>query len=169
MIPLREKSRYSRAYNRRRGDLQGLTTAKGIRQRPDHNSTEPGFIHSFKINPVPFLLTRSSQGYGSRASTLSPVLLPFGNQVTPMTQGEKSLGSHRQGGSYPSRDANPNSKAWKTNQWAESRGVTSPRILQPSRESFQKAGVRKRCDLSGPEKWACSKKLRENQKILYIW
>lgn len=140
---------------------QGHTTAsesrskanlkpKGIGQRPGHNSTEPGFIHSHKSHPVPFPMTRSSCCSGSRASTLSPVSLPhFGDEMALMTQGGENLRNHRKGSSSPSGEANPNSKAQETNQWAESRAVTSPRIPEPSVESCQKPEDRKRSDLSG--------------------
>lgn len=89
-----------------------------------------------------------------------------GGSSDPIVQGGRNLGSHGQRSSSPSREISPNFKAHGTNHWAESpKMCPSPRIPEPGGERFQKAGgVRKSHDLSGPERGACCKELRETQR-----
>ena len=135
---------------------------KGISQGPGHSSTEPGFINSFKIHPVPFLLIRSSYCHGSGASTLSPVPSPLGIRWPLWLKVREMWMSQARGQLLLQRNKfKLHSTENKPMGWVQGR--------EKSRAQWGKllkaGGVRQTCDSSGPAGCTCSKELKENQRI----
>ena len=128
--------------NRRRCDLSGsqpdwagvspIQSTKGlVRDQATTPKIQASLIHSrytqccSQWSDLPIVM-----GPEPAPCPQSPLLWGSGD---PYDSRWGKCGCHRQGGNYSSREINSNSATQETNQWAESRGMTSP---APSRKSF---------------------------------